>query len=78
MGSASLTVQSARDLVLQHCQRIVGKQAVETVALLESFQRVLAETVFLDYDQPPFARSMRDGFALRTEDVQSAPVPLRR
>ena len=77
MGSASLTVQSARDLVLQHCQRIVGKQAVETVALLESFQRVLAETVFLDYDQPPFARSMRDGFALRTEDVQSAPVLLR-
>ena len=77
MGSAVLSVQSARDVVLQHCQRIVGKQAVETVALLESFQRVIAETVTLDCDQPPFARSMRDGFALRAEDLQSAPVSLR-
>jgi molybdopterin molybdotransferase len=77
MGSSSLTVQSARDVVLQHCQRIAGRQPVESVALLESFQRVLAETVSLDCDQPPFARSMRDGFALRTEDVQSVPVSLR-
>jgi molybdopterin molybdotransferase len=77
MGSALLSVQSARDVVLQHCQRIAGKQAVEAVALLESFQRVIAETVTLDCDQPPFARSMRDGFALRAEDVQSAPVSLR-
>ena len=76
MGSASLTVQSARDMILQHCQRTIGKLAVESVALLESFQRVLAEPISLDYDQPPFARSMRDGFALRTEDVQSAPVAL--
>ena len=76
MESAPLSVQSARDLVLQHCQRIPGKQAVENVALLESFQRVLAEPVSLDSDQPPFERSMRDGFALRTEDVQSAPVSL--
>ena len=70
MGSSSLTVQSARDVVLQHCQRIAGKQSVERVALLESLGRVLAETVSLDSDQPPFARSMRDGFALRSEDVQ--------
>jgi molybdopterin molybdotransferase len=77
MGSAVLGVQSARDVVLQHCLRIVRKQAVETVALFESFQRVIAETVTLDCDQPPFARSMRDGFALRAEDLQSAPVSLR-
>lgn len=77
MGSASLTVQSARDRVLQLCQRIAGSQVVESVALLESFQRVLAETITLDSDQPPFARSMRDGYALRVEDVQSVPVSLR-
>jgi molybdopterin molybdotransferase len=76
MGSASLTVQSARDVVLQHCNLTIGKQAVESVALLEGFQRVLAEPVSLDCDQPPFARSMRDGYALRAEDVQSAPVAL--
>jgi len=77
MGSAALTVQSARDVVLQHCERNIGKQTIESVALLESFQRVLAEPVFLDHDQPPFARSMRDGFALRTEDAMPAPVLLR-
>src|SRR5262245_35099627 len=77
MGSASLSVQSARDVVLQHCQRLAGRQPLENVALLESFQRVLSEPVSLDSDQPPFARSMRDGFALRTEDVQSTPVSLR-
>jgi molybdopterin molybdotransferase len=63
-------------MVLQHCQRIVGKQVLESVALLESFQRVLAEPVSLDCDQPPFPRSMRDGYALRAEDVQSAPIAL--
>jgi molybdopterin molybdotransferase len=77
MGSASLSVQSARDLVLQRCQPLAGIQPTESAALLESFQRVLAEPVSLDSDQPPFARSMRDGFALRAEDVQSVPVSLR-
>ena len=77
MGSASLTVQSARDVVLQHCELNIGKPAIESVALLESLQRVLAEPVSLDCDQPPFGRSMRDGYALRAEDVQSAPVALQ-
>ena len=77
MESSSLTVQSARHMVLRHCEQLAGKQPVEIVALVEGFQRVLAETVSLDSDQPPFARSMRDGFALRAEDAQSAPVALR-
>jgi molybdopterin molybdotransferase len=76
MASATLTVQSARDMVLERCQR-VGKQTVESVSLLESLHRVLAENVTLDCDQPPFNRSMRDGFALRAEDVQATPVSLR-
>lgn len=76
MESVSLSVQAARDVVLQYCSQISGRPATEYVALHESFQRVLAGPVALDYDQPPFARSMRDGFALRSEDVQSVPVPL--
>jgi molybdopterin molybdotransferase len=77
MGSVTLSVQSARNLVLQHCRSIAERPAVERVALLESFHRVLAETVTLDSDQPPFARAMRDGFALRAEETQAAPVSLR-
>ena len=77
MASTSLSVQSARDAVLQRCERISGRPTVESVALLDGFQRVLAETVTLDCDQPSFPRSMRDGFALRAEEVQTAPVSLR-
>ena len=37
----------------------------EQVGLLDSLGRVLAEDVAADRDQPPFARSTRDGFAVR-------------
>ena len=42
---------------------------IEEVPLLESAGRVLAEAVVADRDYPPFARSMRDGFALRAADL---------
>ena len=41
----------------------------ETVTLLESLDRTLAQTVTADRDQPPFARSTRDGFACRSADL---------
>ena len=50
---------------------------VETIPLLESYGRVIAAPVYLDRDQPPFPRSMRDGFALKAEDLQSVPVTLK-
>lgn len=40
----------------------------EYVPLLEAFGRVLAIDVRADRDQPPFARSTRDGFALYSGD----------
>ncbi len=49
--------------------------AVTSVALQEALGRVLAEPVLADRDQPPFARSMRDGFACRAADV-AAGMPL--
>jgi molybdopterin molybdotransferase len=42
---------------------------VETVDVLESDSRVLAQAVITDRDYPPFARSARDGFAIRAQDV---------
>jgi molybdopterin molybdotransferase len=48
---------------------------VESVALLESLGRVLAAPVIPDRDQPPFARSTRDGFACRAADL-GKPAPL--
>jgi molybdopterin molybdotransferase len=46
----------------------------EELALLACADRVLADAVLADRDQPPFNRSTRDGFALRAED---AAAPLR-
>lgn len=51
-----------------------GREAVplETVC-----GRVLAEDVLADRDYPPFHRSIRDGFAVRAEDIAAPPAELR-
>lgn len=43
---------------------------MQWVPLLESMGRVLASPIRADRDQPPFARSTRDGFACRAADLQ--------
>ncbi|HEY6413423.1 MAG TPA: gephyrin-like molybdotransferase Glp [Edaphobacter sp.] len=49
----------------------------ETLSLLECADRVLAEEVKADRDQPPFDRSTRDGFAVRARDlVEGALLPV--
>ncbi|PIY73242.1 MAG: molybdopterin molybdenumtransferase MoeA, partial [Rhodobacterales bacterium CG_4_10_14_0_8_um_filter_70_9] len=42
---------------------------VERVALAEAGGRVLAEPVVATRDQPPFAASAMDGYALRAADA---------
>ena len=42
---------------------------VETKPLLDCVNRVLAEAVVADRDQPPFNRSARDGFAVKAADA---------
>ena len=49
----------------------------EVVSLSEARGRVLAEDVVADRDYPPFHRSIRDGFAVRAEDVAAPSVELR-
>ena len=46
--------------------------ATEVVPLGQAWARVLAEDVTADRDYPPFNRSTRDGFAVRSEDVSQA------
>ncbi len=73
-----LDVQSARALVLRQCETLdASSLPAETVPLTQSYRRVLAEAIVLDQDQPPFDRAMRDGFALRTEDLVELPVDLK-
>ncbi|MCZ6484423.1 MAG: molybdopterin molybdotransferase MoeA [Acidobacteria bacterium] len=44
--------------------------------LRESLGRVLAHPVVADHDLPPFKKSFVDGYAVRSQDVATAPVEL--
>lgn len=48
----------------------------ETVPLAEAGGRTLAKDIVADRDQPPFAASAMDGYAVRAEDL-AAGIPLR-
>jgi molybdopterin molybdotransferase len=73
-----LDVKSARELVLKHTEKVKPQSLpTETVPVLQSVGRIIAEPVSLDTDQPPFDRSMRDGYAVKARDVKDVPASLR-
>jgi molybdenum cofactor synthesis domain-containing protein len=49
----------------------------ERVKLHDALHRVLAEDIIADSDLPPFDRSQMDGYAVRAEETNDAPVRLR-
>jgi molybdopterin molybdotransferase len=62
----ALTFDEARACVLREASVSMG---TETVPLTGAAGRVLAEEIPADRDYPPFARSARDGFAVRAADL---------
>ncbi len=50
--------------------------AAETVALLDSTHRILREDILSDADSPRFDKAIRDGFAVRFEDITEVPAVL--
>jgi molybdopterin molybdotransferase len=44
--------------------------------LLDASGRILAEPIHADRDFPPFPRATRDGYAIRSADVESTPATL--
>ncbi len=62
----TLSFEQARHCVLREV-RPLG--TTEQASLLDVSGRVLAEPIFADRDYPPFARSARDGFAVRSADL---------
>lgn len=50
----------------------------ETVDILNSLNRVIAEDIVSKYDFPPFDRSAMDGFAFRHDDVKELKNPILR
>jgi molybdopterin molybdotransferase len=66
----------AAELVAAYAAKLARlRPGVERVRLNQALGRVLAEPLRADADQPPFARSTRDGFACRAAEA-SAHRPL--
>ena len=79
----SATSVPAPVLTFEDARRVVDEQAAlippgetEIVDLLAAAGRVLAEPVVADRDFPPFPRSTRDGYAVRSADLANLPATL--
>jgi len=78
-NSTVLSFEDARHVVEEQAALIrssASATAMESVDLLAAAGRVLHERVTADRDLPPFARSTRDGYAVRTADLSQLPVKL--
>src|SRR6185503_13664347 len=67
--------EQARQVVEEHAKGLRPKGR-ELLSLVDGAGRVLAEDIHADRDLPPFARSTRDGYALRAADVAKLPAAL--
>jgi molybdopterin molybdotransferase len=73
VGAGVVSFEEALEIVLRHTGGLPSL-SVEGLALLSCGNRVLAEAVLADRDQPPFDRSTRDGFAVRAAEFGSSPL----
>ena len=72
----TLSFEDARHVVERHARE--GRPGgTESVDLLSSRGRVLAQEVVADRDFPPFRRAMRDGYAVRAADLVRLPATLQ-
>src|SRR5687768_2647021 len=68
-----LEVADALAVVLQHAKPLKPEEVTLTPAALG---QVLAADVAADMDSPPFAKSLRDGYAVRSTDCTSPNAEL--
>src|SRR5690348_3851427 len=73
-----LTFQQALQIVKEKLEAAKPNPGAELLSLDRVRGRILAEEVSADRDYPPFHRSTRDGFAVRSSDLVSPPVTLTR
>jgi molybdopterin molybdotransferase len=73
--STVLSFEDARRIVEEQAAKI-SPPSTESVELLAAAGRVLAEEVLADRDIPPFPRSTRDGYAVRSADLGKLPANL--
>jgi molybdopterin molybdotransferase len=66
---ATVTVEEGRAAVRERVLAARSTPETEIVEIVDSASRVLAEDIAADRDYPPVARSIRDGFAVRSSDL---------
>jgi molybdopterin molybdotransferase len=71
-----LSFEDARNVVENHAAQVTPSSR-ENVDLLHSSSRVLAESISADRDIPPFSRSTRDGYAVKSADLAKLPAQLK-
>jgi molybdopterin molybdotransferase len=79
VNSRVLSFEDARRVVEEQAARIRSRKPsgdTELVDLLIAAGRVLSEPVTADRDLPPFPRSTRDGYAVRSADLSQLPARL--
>jgi molybdopterin molybdotransferase len=76
-----LSYEAARAKVIEIVRARAGAPAAETIEYVRdptrALGRFLAENIVADRNYPPFDRSTRDGFALRSADAPHAGAKLR-
>ncbi|MHC1549004.1 molybdopterin molybdotransferase MoeA [Phyllobacterium sp. K27] len=65
------------DEALSRILAAASRTDTETVALSEAGGRVLAQDLYAQRQQPPFAASAMDGYAVRAADIADVPVTLK-
>jgi molybdopterin molybdotransferase len=72
MNSNALSYDEAAALVAKHAAKLARiRHPVERVKLQQAAGRALARALRADRDQPPFARSTRDGYACRAAEAST-------
>ncbi len=67
--SHMLSYEQARDKVIEQVGRRKGPRATSVVSVWDALGLVLAQEVKTDREYPPFDRSTRDGYAVRSKEA---------
>lgn len=65
-----LTFEEARRKVIEQVGKMRGPRAIASVSVWDALGLVLAQEVKTDREYPPFNRSTRDGYAVRSKEIK--------
>ena len=71
-----ISIERALEVTLAAAEAAPDRMPAEAIPLESSLGRILRENIDADADYPRFDKAIRDGFAVRFEDVSSVPVTL--